>query len=105
MQLQAAAGFRAFSFASAAEGGGGPSRNIEDILGTLFPSDDIRLYEPRKVKDGCARNEEKVIAMLRSLGREEVEAVIAEQGEIVVNDEICNQGYRFGPAEVSAILG
>ena len=105
VQLQAAAGFRARPIAGVAKGGGGSSSDIEDILGTLFPCDDIRLYEPREVKDGCRRNEEKVIAMLRSLGREEVEAAIAEQGEVVVHDEICNQEYRFGPAAVSAILG
>jgi len=74
------------------------------LLTALFPDEDIRLYEAREVRDGCLRNAEKVVAMLRSLGREEVEATIAEQGEIVVHDEICNHEYRFGPAEVSDLL-
>ena len=100
VQLQAAAGFR--NAASWRHSGPGAESSLVPLL---FPGEDIRLYEPREVKDGCVRSKEKVIAMLKSLGREEVDATIAEQGEVVVNDEICNQEYRFGPEEVSAILG
>jgi len=100
VQLQAAAGFRNAS--SWRHSGLGAESSLVPLL---FPGEDIRLYEPREVKDGCVRSKEKVIAMLKSLGREEVDATIAEQGEVVVNDEICNQEYRFGQAEVSAILG
>jgi molecular chaperone Hsp33 len=42
--------------------------------------------------------------MLISLGREEVEATLAEQGEIVVTDDICNQQYRFGPEDVKRLF-
>ena len=35
--------------------------------------------------------------MLRSLGRDELEATLAEQGEIAINDDICRQEYRYGP--------
>jgi molecular chaperone Hsp33 len=69
----------------------------EALLTRLFPDEDIRLYEGRTVSYHCPRNEEKVLEMLRSLGRDEVEATLAEQGEIVINDDICNQEYRFGP--------
>jgi molecular chaperone Hsp33 len=34
--------------------------------------------------------------MLKSLGRAEVEAALAEQGEIAVEDDICRQHYRYG---------
>jgi molecular chaperone Hsp33 len=89
VRLQAAAAFGNLHHSGLAPESG--------LLVDLFPADDIRMYEAREVMDGCVRNEEKVIAMLKSLGREEVEATIAEQGEIVVQDEICNQEYRFGP--------
>jgi molecular chaperone Hsp33 len=35
--------------------------------------------------------------MLRTLGRDDVAATLAEQGTIVIRDDICNQEYRFGP--------
>ena len=69
----------------------------ETLLTRLFPEEDIRLFDARPVAYHCPRNEEKVLEMLRSLGRDELEATLAEQGEIVINDDICRQEYRYGP--------
>jgi molecular chaperone Hsp33 len=41
---------------------------------------------------------------LRSLGRAELDATLAELGEIVVNDDMCNEQYRFDPAAVNALF-
>ena len=75
------------------------------LLAHLFPEDDIRLYEPQAVTDGCGRSEEKVVGMLRGLGRTEVEATLAEHGVVAVRDEICNQDYRFTAADLPRIFG
>ena len=69
---------------------------IPALLMKLFPEEDIRLFDPRPVRYHCPRDEEKVLAMLKSLGRAEVEAALAEQGEIAVEDDICRQHYRYG---------
>lgn len=69
----------------------------DTLLTRVFPEEDIRLFQPHAVSYHCPRDEEKVLEMLRSLGRNELEATIAEQGEIVINDDICNQEYRYGP--------
>lgn len=66
------------------------------LLMRLFPDEDIRLFDPRPVRYHCPRDEAKVLAMLQSLGREEVEAALAEQGELVIEDDICRQHYRYG---------
>lgn len=78
--------------------------SIADLLTTLFREDDVRLFKPHGVRDGCARSEEKVVAMLRGLGRAEVEATLAEHGVVTVHDEICNQEYRFTAPEVARIF-
>jgi len=70
----------------------------EELLGRLFPEDDIRLFAARPLAYYCPRDEDKVRCMLLSLGRDEVAEVLAEQGEIVIRDDICNHEYRFGPA-------
>jgi molecular chaperone Hsp33 len=75
----------------------------ETLLTRLFPEEDLRLFQGRPVSYHCPRDEEKVLDMLRSLGRDEIEAALAEQGEIVVRDDICHQDYRFGP-EVLELL-
>ncbi len=74
------------------------------FLAHLFPEDDIRLFEPQPVVDGCHRSEEKVIGMLRGLGRAEVEATLAEHGVVAVRDEICNQEYRFTAADMPRLF-
>jgi len=68
-----------------------------NLLMRLFPEEDVRLFDPRQVRYHCPRDEAKVLAMLQSLGREEVEATLAEQGALVIDDDICRQHYRFGP--------
>lgn len=70
----------------------------EELLGRLFPEDDIRLFAARPLAYYCPRDEDKVRNMLLSLGRDEVAEVLAERGEIVIRDDICNHEYRFGPA-------
>jgi molecular chaperone Hsp33 len=76
----------------------------EMLLTRLFAEEDVRLFEPRSVTYHCPRDEAKVLEMLRSLGRAEVEATLAEQGEILINDDICNQEYRFGPEVVELLF-
>lgn len=66
------------------------------LLMQLFPEEDIRLFDPRPVRYHCPRDEAKVLAMLQSLGRAEIEAALAEQGELVIEDDICRQHYRYG---------
>lgn len=70
---------------------------VETLLGRLFPEETLRLFEPRPVSYHSPRDETKVLDMLRSLGREELQAVLAERGEVHIHDEIGNHEYRFGP--------
>lgn len=74
------------------------------LLRRLFAEDDIRLFEPRPLAYHCPRDHDKVAAMLRALGRAEAEATLAEHGEIVVHDEICNHTYRFDAAAIDEIF-
>jgi molecular chaperone Hsp33 len=76
----------------------------EVLLSRLFAEEEVRLYEAKPVTYACRRDVGKVEAMLKSLGREELESTLAELGEIVVRDDICNQEYRFGPDDVQRLL-
>jgi len=77
---------------------------VATLLMHLFPEENIRLFDPRPVRHHCPRDEEKVLAMLKSLGRAEVEAALAEQGEIAVEDDICRQRYHYGPEIVPRLF-
>lgn len=67
----------------------------ETLLTRLFNEESVRLYPPRNAAWHCPRDEEKVRNMLLSLGREEVEAMLADAEIIAVEDEICGHEYRF----------
>lgn len=68
----------------------------ETLLGRLFPEETVRLFDPVPVQYHCPRDEEKVLDMLRSLGREEVEDILEEHDQILIQDDICNHEYRYG---------
>ena len=66
------------------------------LLTRLFSAENVRLFEPRQASWHCPRDEEKVRNMLLSLGREEVESMLADAEIIAIEDEICGHEYRFG---------
>ncbi len=69
----------------------------ETLLTRLFNAENVRLFEPRQASWHCPRDEEKVRNMLLSLGRDEVESMLADAELIAIEDEICGHEYRFGP--------
>ena len=76
----------------------------ETLLTRLFNTENVRLFEPRQAAWHCPRDEEKVRNMLLSLGREEVETMLADAELIAVEDEICGHEYRFGPEIVDELF-
>lgn len=67
-----------------------------ELIHRLFAEEDVRLFEPHPVAYHCPRDEEKVKGALLALGRDEVQAIFEEHGEIRVQDDICNHEYVFG---------
>jgi molecular chaperone Hsp33 len=74
------------------------------LLTRVFPEEDIRVYDPRPVVYHCPKDWDKVRRMLQGLGRTECEAVLAEQGEIRIHDEICNQDYVLDAAALAEVF-
>jgi molecular chaperone Hsp33 len=74
------------------------------LIERLFPEEDVRVYDPRPVIYHCPYDPDKIYSMLRSVGRAECEAIIAEQGEIRVHDDICNHEYVLDAAAVAALF-
>ena len=76
----------------------------ETLLTRLFHEEGVRLFPPREASWHCPRDEEKVRNLLLSLGREEVEAMLADAEIIAVEDEICGHEYRFGPEALDELF-
>ncbi|MCK9382436.1 MAG: Hsp33 family molecular chaperone HslO [Sulfuritalea sp.] len=76
----------------------------ETLLTRLFGEEKVRLFAPRQAVWHCPRDEEKVRNMLLSLGREELEAMLADAEVIAIEDEICGHEYRFGAEIVDELF-
>jgi molecular chaperone Hsp33 len=74
------------------------------LIERLFPEEDVRVYDPRPVSYHCPFDPAKIYSMLRGVGRAECEAILAEQGEIRVHDDICNHEYVLDAAAVAALF-
>jgi molecular chaperone Hsp33 len=74
------------------------------LLTRVFPEELMRVFKLHAVEYHCPYDEEKVKDMLRGLGREEVEAILAEKGVVVIRNEICNHEYRFDARAIHEIF-
>jgi molecular chaperone Hsp33 len=69
------------------------------VLHRLFAGEELRLFEPRPVQVKCRCSRAGISRLLLSLGREECDSILAEQGRIAVTCEFCGQEYVFNRAE------
>lgn len=76
----------------------------EVLLTRLFPEEDIRLFGPEPVVHDFPPDWDKVRDTLRSLGPIEVEQILAEQGEVVIRDDLSNHEYRFSAEEARGLF-
>ena len=73
------------------------------ILHRLFHEEDLRVFEPEPVRFACTCSRSRVADMLKMLGREEIESVLEERGQIEVQCEFCNRHYRFDPIDAAQL--
>jgi molecular chaperone Hsp33 len=75
-----------------------------DLLTRVFPEELMRVFRLYAVEYHCPYDEQKVKDLLRGLGREEVEAILAEQGQVVIRNEMCNHEYRFDARAIAELF-
>ncbi len=82
--------------------------DADTILHRLFWEEDVRRFEPMTGETGprfaCTCSRERVGNMLRSLGREEIESILSEQGQVEVGCEFCGAQYRFDPVDAAQVF-
>jgi molecular chaperone Hsp33 len=76
----------------------------EEQLYRLFHEQKVRLFEPEKLQFFCSCSKARTAKMLVSLGADEVNQIIQEQGLIDVNCEFCDQHYQFDQSDIDEIF-
>lgn len=75
-----------------------------ELLRRLFNEEDLRLYDPEPVAFRCSCSRERIAEALRGMGREEVDAILREQGLLEADCEFCNAHYRFDAVDIEALF-
>lgn len=76
----------------------------EELLHRLFHEEDLRLFEGQNVTFNCSCSQRSVGNMLRMLGREEIDDILVERGEVEVHCDFCNAAYRFDKVDISQLF-
>ena len=61
-------------------------------------------FEPLTPSFACSCSRERVSNMIRSLGTEEVESILAERGEVEVGCDFCGEQYRYDAVDAAQIF-
>lgn len=78
--------------------------DADTILHRLFWQEPMTRFEVLNPSFACSCSRERVANMLRSLGTDEVESVIAEQGKVSVTCEFCGAQHAFDPVDAAQIF-
>ncbi len=74
------------------------------LLYRLFSEDDVRMFESTPVFFRCRCSRERVENMLRALGRDEVDSMVEEFGQVEVRCEFCSRAYRLDAVDCAALF-
>lgn len=77
---------------------------VEELLHRLFHEETVRLFTGSPVSFRCSCSRERTAALLRALGRAEVEDIIAQDGEVTVTCEFCNRAWRFDAIDAGTLF-
>ena len=78
--------------------------DADTILHRLFWEEKLVRFEPLQPKFACSCSRERVSNMIRSLGTDEVESILAERGNVEVGCDFCGQQYRYDAVDAAHIF-
>ncbi|HEX9173617.1 MAG TPA: Hsp33 family molecular chaperone HslO [Telluria sp.] len=80
------------------------STDIHTLLTRLFWEETIRVFDPMHPSFHCSCTREKVGNMLKMLGQEEVDAALADLGQLGINCDFCGKHYDFDKVDCAQLF-
>ncbi|AZV94591.1 Hsp33 family molecular chaperone HslO [Kerstersia gyiorum] len=80
------------------------AHDTDILIHRLFWEESLLELPPRSIRYFCPCTRERVAGMLRMLGQQETDAIIAEQGKIEVQCDFCGKPYVFDPVDAAALF-
>ncbi|MDB5911536.1 MAG: chaperone protein family-like protein [Ramlibacter sp.] len=78
--------------------------DVETILRRLFWQEKILRFDAQTPRFACTCSRDRVAGMIRGLGQEEADSIVAERGEIDVTCDFCGQHYRFDAVDAAQVF-
>ena len=82
--------------------------DADTVLRRLFWEEPIRRFPALRGEQGprfvCSCSRERVGGMLKSLGRDEVDGIVVEQGRVEIGCDFCGVKYHFDPVDVGELF-
>ncbi|MCY1696767.1 Hsp33 family molecular chaperone HslO [Lelliottia sp. SL45] len=74
-----------------------------EVLWRLYHEEEVTLYDPQDVEFKCTCSRERCAGALRTLPDEEIDSIMAEDGEIDMNCDYCGSHYVFNSMDIAEI--
>ncbi len=71
----------------------------EELLHRLYHEEKVHLYPSQGVSFVCGCSRERTLEALASVSPEEIQEILAQEGEIVMTCDYCLTEYRFAPSD------
>ncbi len=78
--------------------------SANDLLMRLFHEETLRRFEQEPLAFSCSCSREKVAGMLQSLGKEEVDSILAERDEVEIACDFCGRQYKFDAVDAAQLF-
>lgn len=75
-----------------------------EVIRRLFHEEDVRVFDPAPLSFRCSCSRERVVGMLRMLGRDEVRGIVAERGSVEVTCEFCRKRYALDAVDAEQVF-
>jgi molecular chaperone Hsp33 len=74
-----------------------------DVLWRLYHEEEVTLYDPQDVEFKCTCSYERCAGALRTLPDEEIDSILADEGEIDMHCDYCGSHYVFNEMDIAEI--
>lgn len=76
----------------------------ETVLHRLFWEEPLLRFEPLAPRFACSCSRERVGQMLKTLGRDEIDGIVVEQGRVEIACDFCGTRYHFDVVDVGELF-
>ncbi|MBV8043579.1 Hsp33 family molecular chaperone HslO [Pluralibacter sp.] len=74
-----------------------------DVLWRLYHEEEVTVYDPQSVEFKCTCSRERCADALKTLPDEEVDSILADDGEIDMHCDYCGSHYVFNAMDIAEI--